>query len=108
MSAEVDRRKEREQQQREQNKADLKAVLETPQGRRFISRLLFEHGGLQAQGFTSDARQHAFHDGQRAVGVALEREVKAADLRLWALMHQERITDIASQLPDDSGNKTDQ
>lgn len=108
MTGEVAQREKREKLQREQYAADLKAVLELPQGRRFVSRLLFEHGALQEQDFTPDPRQHAFYAGQRAVGVALEREVRAADLRLWALMHQERITSIASKLPDDVGNKTDQ
>lgn len=105
---EVEQQKEREQRKRERNAADLKAVLELPAGRRFVERLLFEYGALQAQDFTIDARQHAYFAGQRAVGVTLERDVRAADLRLWALMHQERITELASKLPDDAGTKTDQ
>ena len=107
MADEVAEREKREKLRREQNQADLKAVLELPQGRRFVSRLLFEYGALQEQDFTLDARQHAFFAGQRAVGVTLEREVQTVDRRLWALLHQERITTIASQLPDDVGNKTD-
>lgn len=108
MADEVAQRQAREKLQREQHAADLKAVLELPQGRRFVLRVIFEHGALQEQGYTPDARQHAFHDGQRAVGIELDREVQRADRRLWQLMHQERLTDIASRLPDDTGNKSDQ
>lgn len=103
----VARREERERLQREQHAADLKAVLELPQGRRLVSRLIFEHGALQEQGYSPDARQHAFHDGQRAVGIALDREVRRVDARLWKLMHQERITAIGSQSDEDAGLKTD-
>lgn len=104
---EVARREERERLQREQHAADLKAVLELPQGRRFVSRLLFEHGALQEQGYSPDSRQHAFHDGQRAVGIALDREVRLAAPQLWALMHQERITAIATRLDQEAGLKSD-
>lgn len=111
MSEEVQRREERERLQREQNAADLMAVLETAQGRRFVSRLIFEFGGLQAISFSSDSHQHAYNDGQRRVALEVEREARLVAPRLWALMHQERITLIGARLvahADDAGNKTDQ
>lgn len=104
----VEQREERERLQREQHAADLKAVLELPQGRRFVSRLIFEHGALEEQGYSADARQHAFHDGQRAVGIALNREARLVDRRLWALLHQERITRLGLELDEDVGNQSDQ
>lgn len=107
MADTAEAREERERLAREQARADLKWLLEQPQGRRTLRRLIFEHGGMQEQGFTQDARQHAFHDGQRQVGISLDRELKQADRRLWALMHQERITELGAELEQDVGNESD-
>ncbi len=104
----VELREERERLQREQHAADLKAVLELPQGRRFISETIFETCGLQRMGFAGDPRQHAYYDGQRRIGMELDAAAKLADKRLWALMHQERITRLGDELDEDSGNKSDQ
>lgn len=78
-------------------KDDLSWVLSTVQGRRFYARLVYELGALQVQGYHQDARQHAFHDGQRQVGVALDREAFLVDREGWAAMHRERLERLRAQ-----------
>lgn len=105
--AELERRREREELQRTQRRSDLRAVMSTPEGRRFVARLIYEHGALNELGFHTDARQHAFNDGQRSVGWHLEAEVRREARDAWALMEHERITDAALELPDEEPHKTD-
>lgn len=77
--------------------ADLVEVLQTSTGRRFVARVVYELGGLKALGFNVDPHLRDFQQGQRAVGVALEKEVRRVDVALWARMENERTEQLRAE-----------
>ncbi len=97
-----------EKRARERRKANWQTVLSTQAGREAIELLVFEFGGLQAQSHAADSHQRSFNDGQRAVGITLDLELKEASRSGWALMHAERIERLKNEPVDPSPNKSDQ
>lgn len=73
----------------EQRDADMKAVMETPAGRRFVMRLL--RNAKLDQGSYAGELTHAsaFNEGVREMGVRLKRELERVCFELWLLMLQE-------------------
>lgn len=110
MGAESDvaERQAQEDLARAQRKADWAWLLSQPAGRRSLELLVFEFGGLQEQPHHPDPYQRSFNDGQRQVAIALDRELRLADVDKWALMHAERIERIRNAPVDSQPNKTDQ
>lgn len=92
---------------RANRKVCFSKVLGLPEGRRVLELLVFEFGGLQEQAHASDSHQRSFNDGQRQVGIALDRELYAVDREGWARMHAERIQRLRDVRVDDRPNKTD-
>lgn len=86
---EQEKRELRLKEARHQRTNDLKHVLSSLEGRRVMGRLVYEFGALQTLGYDSDARQHAFNDGTRAVGIGLFRDLLHADRDGWKLMVDE-------------------
>lgn len=60
---------------REQAVADIRAVLGTPQGRRFYWRLL-EKANVFGASFTDSAARTAYLEGKRGMGIELMQEVQ--------------------------------
>lgn len=79
-------RKEQERR-REQERADLRAILDTPGGRRFIARCL-QKCGVFASTFTGNSETF-FREGRRSVGLELLDEVMAADEAAFITMVKE-------------------
>lgn len=52
-----------------QRAEDLKAVLSTPAGRRFVWHLTNIKCGVLAQSYTGDAEQAVYREGRRSVGL---------------------------------------
>ena len=76
MSVISERRQQREIEERNRLRAlledaDFKAVIETPQGRRFVRRVLGECGTHRGT-FAESDRLSAFLEGKRAVGLWLQ------------------------------------
>lgn len=65
-----------EEDRRNQAEADLRSVMSTASGRRFVWRVLENGSGFLDGTFTSDALALAFNAGKRAVGVALFQELQ--------------------------------
>jgi hypothetical protein len=69
--------------------ADIRAVMSTQQGRRFVWSLI-ESAGVYAPSFTGAAETTAFNEGRRSVGIGLmvaaQRDVP--DLYVIALQEQ--------------------
>jgi hypothetical protein len=76
----VQRKELTDKQKRNQELADLKAVLELPQGRRYIRRLLDRCGVFRAP-FTPSAQVY-YDTGIRSVGVWVWGEIEEADVEL--------------------------
>ena len=104
---ELEKRAAEEKQAREQLAADLARVMSEPAGRRVLEHIVYELGALQVLAFAVDQRQHAYNEGQRAVGVALNRELERADVDGWARLHEDRLARIRMAVRDPQPNKTD-
>jgi hypothetical protein len=59
----------------QQRESDLRAVLDTPEGRRFVWRLL-ETSNLHGGSYTGEAFSTAFNEGTRAVAMGLLQEAQ--------------------------------
>lgn len=58
----------------EQEQADLKAVMATPQGQRLLWRVL-SRAGIHQSTFDTNALKMAFFEGRRDMGLWLESEI---------------------------------
>lgn len=70
--------------------ADLKAIMESNTGRRFIWRILQSSKYFQCD-FSDNALHNAYDAGTRAVGGALRAEVMGASMELYQLMEREAM-----------------
>lgn len=77
---------------RERELADLRTVLSTEQGRRFLWRQL-EAAGIYSCTFYEDARYAEFVNGMRNVGCRLLAEIHEADPQAYLLMASEAKRD---------------
>lgn len=107
------RQKALQEERRRRQDADMRAVLSTPEGRRFFFRLL--DGVCNLHGGTFTGNSQTFHlEGRRSVGVELLKEAQGVAPEAWALALQEQMAlqrddvlwlqqarDIASQEPDE-------
>lgn len=62
----------------QQNLEDLRALLNLPQGKRFLSRMLFEWTHVLANSFTGNSSTF-FNEGERNIGLKLFAELGRAD-----------------------------
>lgn len=75
--------------------ADLASVLSTPQGRRFMWRVIDGKAGALNGSFSSDPLAMAFAEGRRSVGLMLVQEIQALYPERYVEMLQERMRDLA-------------
>lgn len=83
-------RKRKAELARENELNDLRAVMGTEAGRRFIWRLL-GITGIHRTSFNTNALTMAKDEGQRNVGLTIEAEVLEADTKAYLTMQQEAI-----------------
>ena len=74
---------------------DIKAVMSTPEGRRFMHRLI-GFCGIHQPSFNTNALAMAFREGHRNVGLYLETEITSACPSSYLLMQSEAIKETAS------------
>ena len=74
----VRRQRDKLKAAREQELDDLRVVLSTTQGKRFVAMLL-KRGGVFSTTHTQDARHSAFLEGQRNAALMLVSDIAAAD-----------------------------
>lgn len=92
-SAQVQTATQREKLRGEQEEADLRAIMSTPQGRRFMRRLIVEVCGRDrcTYAFGPAARDSdmVLLEGMRNVGLQVFSEVKTVCPELWLLAEKE-------------------
>lgn len=70
---------------------DLRTVMSTVNGRRFMWRLLVQ-AGLQSSSFVAgDSLATSFNEGRRHVAIALRDELERVDVALYAAMLREAL-----------------
>jgi len=67
----------------ERRRADLRAVLSTPGGRRLVLRLVETVSGAYSSSYAQDTHATAYREGQRSVGLALAEECKDVAPESW-------------------------
>ena len=87
----------REEQQRlhllaQQEKDDLKWLMNAKRGRRFMHRVLARAGVFQLS-FNTNAMTMAFNEGRRNEGLSLTNKLMAACPEQWAQMLKENADD---------------
>ena len=75
---------------------DLRKILKTPEGRRYIWRRLGKTGVFR-NSFNLNSNQTAFTEGQRNVGLDMLREINEADVTAFAKMQNEYISALNSK-----------
>lgn len=61
----------------EQLRADFRALMNAPAGRRIAAWLLFDVAGVDRSSFANNDRLTAYNEGQRFVGLALMKHLKS-------------------------------
>jgi len=77
----------------EQYHDDLRVVMKTAAGRRVVHALLHESGVFRRSMAPGDSHLTAFHEGQRAIGLAVHDDVREACFDLFMDMLREARAD---------------
>ena len=83
--------------------SDLKAILKTPQGRRFIWRL-WNKCGIYRNPFTPNANQTGYNSGRMSIGQEVLIDVMQANVSAFAQIQQEHISAQNSKKEARDGN----
>lgn len=75
---------------RQQDEEDLRAVLGSQAGRRFVHRLV-KQTGMYGSSYAESATATAFNEGRRSVGIALVAEMQRVDAALYARVLREGL-----------------
>lgn len=77
-----------------QRDEDLKTLMSTPAGRRFLYRLAYGICGVENGIWSASAEIH-YMEGRRSVGIEVKNEAQRLAPREYVLMIQEQINDAA-------------
>jgi hypothetical protein len=104
-------KKERMQNRKERNEAakfdrirelsDLKAVMQTPEGRRFVWRLI-TLGGVYRLSYQGNSDDTAFNEGRRSVGLVLMADTHDHMLGLYQTMEKEQLHELNERRKEDA------
>ena len=84
------------QRRRDREIVDLRSVLKSSEGRRFVWKMLSECGVFRAS-FSLNAMQTAFAEGRRDIGIMLVKELDEADPGAYAQMQREHYSELKSR-----------
>lgn len=88
--------KESEEEQKRRRRRelnDLIKVLDIPEGRRVLWRLLSE-AGVYRSSFTENSNRTAFNEGRRDIGLLLLKDVNLAKPNAFAQMQREYVSEL--------------
>ena len=89
----IKKARQRERLAQQQELADLRIVLASPQGRRFLWRMLTAAGVFRLSFVSGDAESTAFNEGRRSLGLMLMADLHALDPELYVTMAREAADD---------------
>ena len=79
-----------------QNDEDIRAIMGTPQGRRFMYRLAYGICKVDGGIWSASAEIH-YLEGRRSVGIEVKSEAQRVAPREYVAMIQEQINDAANR-----------
>jgi len=86
---------------------DLRKIIKTPEGRRFVWKILSECSIYKAS-FTLNSMQTAFNEGRRDIGLALLADLNEADTFAYAKMQQEYVSELKSKQNEKKKNENEE
>jgi len=81
---------------RQKEVEDMKRILKTPEGRRFVWRL-WDMCGIFRNPFNPNSNQSAFNSGRMSVGHEVLIDVNDANVSAFAQMQQEHVSALKSK-----------
>jgi hypothetical protein len=75
---------------------DVRKILKTPEGRRYLWRMLGECG-IFFNSFTPNSNQTAFNEGGRNIGLIILSDINEADPSAFAKMQNEYVSALKSK-----------
>ena len=84
----------------EQDLADLRSLMETIEGRRFVWRLL-SRCGIFRQSYVQDSDGTAFNEGQRSIGLWVYQDLQMGCSDLFLIMQAEAADTARKQRIED-------
>lgn len=88
--------RDRERDTQRQADEDLRAIMLTPSGRRFMYWLTYDVCGVE-NGIWSPSAEIHFQEGRRSVGIQVKNEAQRVAPREYVQMIMERINEAAHQ-----------
>lgn len=88
--------REREKDTARQADDDLRSLMASPAGRRFIFHLAYDICGVE-NGIWSPSAEIHFQEGRRSVGIQVKNDAQRIAPREYVMMIQERINATANQ-----------
>ena len=79
---------------------DLRHVMATKQGRRFVRHIIYDVCGLEGISYASHANDTAFREGQRKVGSMLQSLVQLVTPQEFTAMMAEKLQEDLERLGD--------
>jgi len=88
----------------EQKENDLRDVLSSASGRRFVYRIL-EEAGVYSDGFNTNAAVMGFHAGKRNMGLFLLKDIEDKFIDQYSQMRREHKSDLLSDAAEKKKNE---
>lgn len=89
---------------REQRKSDLKAVMATQEGRRFIWRVIGEAGVFRSSFVSGSSDITSFNEGSRNNGLTLLSEIMSDLPESFLIMQKEALDNVQTSKKEAGGN----
>lgn len=106
--SELDKKADENKRKRDQELNDLRTILSTEQGKRFLMRLINRSNYLQpTYGTGTHMSDFAFMEGRREFGVYIVGEITQANTDAWLDMQKQHFDEIKEKVSHERSNDYD-
>ncbi|QRO96137.1 hypothetical protein I6J47_06835 [Acinetobacter pittii] len=106
--SELDKKADENKRKRDQELNDLRAILATEQGKRFLMRLLNRANLLQpTYGVGANTSDFAFFEGRREFGLYILGEITQANTDAWLDMQKQHFDELKEKVSHERSNDYD-
>ncbi|WP_151748954.1 Bbp19 family protein [Acinetobacter oleivorans] len=106
--SELDKKVDENKRKRDQELNDLRTILATEQGKRFLMRLINRSNYLQpTYGTGTHMSDFAFMEGRREFGVYIVGEITQANTDAWLDMQKQHFDEIKEKVSHERSNDYD-
>lgn len=106
--SELDKKVDKNKRKRDQELNDLRTILATEQGKRFLMRLLNRANLLQpTYGSGANTSDFAFFEGRREFGLYILGEITQANTDAWLDMQKQHFDELKEKVSHERSNDYD-